>query len=286
MKKNEMNDIEYIMVTNWEGHWDKLGKKWQNSTLFTMPMIKDGLANSQHPAEAKTLFIKLSKANEFEKCWIGISKNFRSDTYLGKLAVRFDVEHLLETDCAEEYSSFKNGWYLNKNRVAKNPLPEIKTNLNVFSPSFFSIMDTCNWEDYEKYCYHLLQLLGINTIHFHPRENNKGKADGIFIFHNSLTVVYDATLKEDFVNEKDQQINNYVNQLKSANITVNTDSYTVTPHKQVWIITRGRNVNLIRKQDHIHIKEIPHTKLIELYYERLNGAFTEEELMEKMKNLA
>lgn len=43
---------------NWRLHWDNLQNKWGNSTLFTLPIIKDSLAKGPWPAEAITLNMK------------------------------------------------------------------------------------------------------------------------------------------------------------------------------------------------------------------------------------
>jgi len=43
----------------------------------------------------------------------------------------------------------------------------------------------------------------------------KGRPDGFFVFGKHLAVIYDCTLEKDFEKEKNQQIDNYVNQLKN-----------------------------------------------------------------------
>lgn len=53
----------------------------------------------------------------------------------------------------------------------------------------------------------------------------------------------------------------------------------------MWIITRGSSVRNIRKEDNIKVKEIPFTKLIEVYYYRLNNEIGTEELWDYLKDL-
>lgn len=111
-----MDNIKYIMVTNWKGHWDNFYSPIPNaqSTLFTHGAIK-------HPSlilgpwlnKAETLFIKLDKSNRFEMAWTGVSDNFRPDEFNGKPAVRFEVYNLTEVHCPETFKKLGNGWHLN-----------------------------------------------------------------------------------------------------------------------------------------------------------------------------
>jgi hypothetical protein len=272
-----MERTQYIMVTNWEDHWDKLNKKWNNSTIFSIDLIKDGLSNSKWPTEAITLFIKIKKGTyEFEKCWIGKTKNFRQDLYKGNQVIRFDISDLKETSCPAEYKHYSIGWHLNKSTIS---------GANHLEPAFFEEMSNCDPLAFEQYCFYLLRLLGIHDIHKFPQNDNRGKADGFFLF-NSLAVIYDATLVSDYKKKKKTQVENYINQLKKEEISFGSTCYTLKNNKrQVWIITRGDSVDIIKSEDNIRAKEIPYTRLIEIYRKRLNEEIGIEDLCDILKDL-
>ncbi len=280
-----MEDIRYIMVTSWGGHWDQLEKRWNNSTVFTLPMIREEINIKSLPTEATTLFIKIDKETNSKKCWIGKSKSFRPEVYNGKDAIRFDVSDLREVDCPKEFNTYINGWHLNKVTAPKedcfvvNNIPE-----NLQLP-FFREMAICSWEIFEQHCYHLFRVIGIHDIHTLPRESQQGKADGFFRFH-TLAVIYDATIATNYNQLKEQQIENYINQLKKDKFQSKTHSYTITEaEKQVWIITRGAQVKNLGTKDHIIVKEIPYKKLIEVYNQRLIKECNTIELLNILKDL-
>ncbi len=281
-----MEDIQYIMITNWELHWDKLGPRWNHSTLYTIPMIKDGIGSSPWPSEAVTLFIKKSKTNEFEKCWIGKSKDFRPDPNNGNPAIRFEVADLTEIDCPIPYKLYSPGWYLVKSGISiPTPASGIVQANEEFAPPFFKEMATCNATIFELHCYHLLRLLGIHTIHKIPATKSAGKEDGFFRFQ-TLSVIYDATLNTNFKEDKDRQVENYISRLKKEKVEYDNTVYTIKDtQRQVWIITRGTNVNLLRTEDSIKVKEIPYTRLIEIYHQRLNESIDLDGLWDILKDL-
>lgn len=283
-----MNEIQYIMVTKWKGHWDNFWSPVANaqSTLFTHSVITDSsLITGPWPAKAKTLYIKLNDGNRFEKSWIGYSENFRKDNYKGKPAIRFEVSELKEVACPEHYKSFGNGWHINNdNLFAGSEQLVVDTNQNL-QPPFFKEMATCSWQLFEEHCFHLLRLLGIHELHKFPQSDNRGKADGFFKF-STLSVLYDATLESDFDTQKETQVDNYINQLKADKFKIADNAYTIKDtNKQVWIITRGNNVRNIRKEDNIKAKEIPYQKLIEVYHHRLANEIGTEELWDFLKDL-
>lgn len=274
------------MVTNWLRHWDDLAGRWGNSTLFTLPIINDGLANGPWPEEAVTLFIKRSKEHVFEKSWLGKTKNFHKDSINGKPAIRFEVSDLKEVDCPPQFKQYSNGWHANKLSLElplfKNEVSSQSLNLQ---PAFFNEMSTCDPFTFELYCFHLLRLLGIHNIHKIPQDDNRGKADGFFNFH-SLSIIYDATLETNYQKKKETQIENYINQLKKEELTFGAISYGIKENqKQVWIITRGSKVDLLKTKDSIKVKEIPFSKLIEVYHKRLNEEINEDELWNILKDL-
>ena len=282
-----MKEVEYIMVTKWKGHWDSFWSPVPNaqSTLFTHGVIKDpSLKNGPWPKTAKTLFIKLNDLNKFEKSWVGYSSNFKNESYNGKPAVRFEVSGLIENDYYPGLENYSNGWHLNKNKYILES--QSVSNLDFdLQPAFFNEMQTCNWEAFELYSFYLLRLLGINDINKIPQSDNRGKADGFFK-HNSFAVIYDATLDTNFVKNKEQQIENYINQLKKDKYTFNNSNYTIKEYqKQVWIITRGDAVKNIKSEDGIKVKEVPFKRLIEIYGERLTKEIDAVDLTELLKNI-
>ena len=280
-----MKEIKYIMVTSWSNHWDKLQGSKGASTLFTLPLIKDNIADNPLPDDAVTLFIKLTENKTFEKSWIGKTKNFRKDQTNGKDAIRFDVSDLRELECPQQYKGHLNGWHLNKSiSVAAIEIKPGNTDANL-QPAFFSEMAVCNWQLFEDHCFHLLRLIGIHDIHKFPQSDNRGKADGFFKL-SSLSVLYDATLERDFVTQKETQVDNYINQLKGDKVKIGQQSYTVKEtNRQVWIITRGSSVRPIRTEDHIKVKEIPYSNLIAVYHQRLQTEIGIEDLWDVLKDL-
>lgn len=260
-------DFQYIMVTNWSNHWDKL-ERFKHSTLFTLPMIKDGIRLDNTIPEAKTIFIKLNVNNQFEKAWIGKSNNFRSEVYKEKKAIRFDISELREFDCPPALRSYSAGWHLYKQ---ESGIAISTENLvSDLQPSFFQKIDSCNAETFELYCFQLLRLIGIHDLHYIPKDDNRGKADGFFRFH-TLAVIYDATLETNFLDKKDQQIDNYLGQLRKDEIHFNQTGYTIKDSdKQVWIIVRKGDAKIIKTKDHITVKVIPIKKLMDLFERRLS----------------
>jgi hypothetical protein len=215
---------------------------------------------------------------------IGKSKNFRKDSYKGNDAVRFDVSKLQLVECPAEYKDYHIGWHAYKQNpsVAEQEI----TAREFLQPPFIQDMETCNWEKFEKYCSFLLRLIGIHDLHVIPPTSNRGKADGFFKFQN-LAVIYDATLYPEFVKKKDQQIENYVNQLKKDRLEFNGRHYTITDAvKQVWIITRGKEENQLPIMDHIKIKEIPYQKLVDIYHKRLEKEIGVFDLVDLLKDLS
>jgi hypothetical protein len=276
MSKPILKDLQYIMVTNWARHWDQLDR-WKNSTLFTAAYIRPSLITPPWPEEAVTLFIKLNKEdNLFEESWIGKSMGFRKDLYKERNAVRFEVSDLESVECPPEYKDYPLGWHLYNQGQEEGNL----------QPPFFRDMETCDWQTFEIYCANLLRLIGIHDLHTIPPTDNRGKADGFFKFYN-LSVIYDTTINPEFAERKHQQLENYVNQLKTDKVEFDKKKYTITDTvKQVWIITRSERVKALEDVDHIEIKEIPYQKLINIYLKRLKKDVNILSLVDLLKDLS
>jgi hypothetical protein len=282
-----MENIEYIMVTKWKGHWDNFYTPIPplKSTLFTNAVIRnEELINGPWPKKAKTLFVKLNENNQFEKCWTGFSENFRKDTFNEKPVIRFEVFELNEATCPVKFQQLSSGWYKNQEKdINITPIPGTRNgNLH---PLFFKEMQTCNPISFELYCYNLLRLIGIHDIHKFPQNDNRGKGDGFFIFQ-SLTVIYDATLETNFQKKKETQVENYVNQLRKDKVEFDSINYSIKhTDRQVWIITRDITVAKTKIEDNIKIKVIPVSKLIAIYDQRLNEEIGTDQLCNILKNL-
>ena len=140
-------------------------------------------------------------------------------------------------------------------------------------------------EVFEDCVFVVLRLLGIHTLYQYDRASQAGKADGFFIVGN-LAVMYDCTLRSDYMNFKQEQIDNYVNKLNNrsqlkietrrADGGVGSKTLQVSgKNKQVWIITRGETREL-QDIDGIKVKEIAVRELIAIADKRLR-AFTYEQ---------
>jgi len=272
------------MVTYFKGHWDER-KKTPNSK-YTLTLIEDGIGDAGWSEEPiPTLFIKISEGGIFEKCWIGYSKNFKPYKNTENKHMCFDVELSgKEVQCPKEFLNYKSGWYLNKENIEILYNTKEDLDINIVSPPFFNEMAKCSWRKFERYCTLLLKLLGITDIHAFE-ENPRGKADGFFKL-SDLSVLYDATLEDEFDLKKETQFQNFINQLKEDKFYVGSKSYSITPtRKQVWIITRHDNVRIIKEEDGIRVIEVPYTKLIEIYDKRLRLDINTIELSEMLKNL-
>ena len=82
-----------------------------------------------------------------------------------------------------------------------------------------------------------------------------------------LDILYDCTLREDFENYKEMQIDNYVRQINQNTIKVEKVSVSLgSPKKQVWIITKGEKseTRSLEEKEKVKIKEINIEDLIEL----------------------
>lgn len=97
--------MKYIMVTDFDKHWDKIEK---NFTSYSTNMIKQKISKGKFDSGTETIFIKKEKYTGIvEKSWIGQVTNIQ--VLPGK--VYFSVEIEKEIPCPQEYSDWPNGWY-------------------------------------------------------------------------------------------------------------------------------------------------------------------------------
>lgn len=262
--------MKYIMVTNWENHWDNLKN---NKTQYRLGMLKSGLdpdAVGLHE-NIETIFIKLKKGEKtFEKAWVGRTSNFRK----GKNSIEFQVNVEREIICPQEYANLSEGWYVNS---------ADKVDL---LPSFMKKIETIrNWHEFENSVYMLLKSIGIHNIYKFDQSDQKGKADGYFFFGN-LSVLYDCTLDLNFENSKCVQISNFCAQLKKDTIEIKNKKISIRQHKKaVWIITQNKTSRIMEQVDEIKIKEIAVKDLINLHVRRISTELDSEALEEALINL-
>ena len=97
--------MKYIMVTDFDNHWDNIEK---NYTSYTPKMIKQKVTKDKYVNGTDTLFIKkMEHSAEVEMAWIG--KVWDIMDVPGKIFFRVEIEK--EIEYPEEYLLFENGWY-------------------------------------------------------------------------------------------------------------------------------------------------------------------------------
>ena len=270
----------YIMVTNWENHWDKLK---DNSTYFTVRMLRGNMNENKLKDNTKTIFIKRNKETKLiEDAWFGnvldIDKGIRKD---GKKCIYFKVKIEDKMPIPNKYSNYFEGWYVDEEEAE-----EIISRECIFDPSFFSeLKTTTDWRKFEEYTYYLIRCLGIHNSHRFVFKNQKGKADGFFKFGN-FAVLYDCTLDSKYEESKKTQIENFCDQMKKGIIEYNSKRININHcNKNVWIITRTKNTRLIKEIDEIDVKEIPIEKIIELYRKRIKEDIDENIFEKELRSI-
>jgi len=122
----------FIMVTNWENHWDNLP---DNRASFAYGMLRDRekiekiiKKVTQKDEKVQTLFVKVEKGTQrVQKAWIGYTYDFtkKRDAIFFKIDIRGTVNISLHGFRLIE------GWYVIQNII---PNPEIRT-VNQLEPS-------------------------------------------------------------------------------------------------------------------------------------------------------
>ena len=296
--------IDYIMVADLKHFWNNIyDLNSKHEAYYWDKYVPENIKTAGLPSKSvNVLYIRKDKQTGFESAWIGEAYEFRDgkvrhqDNYKKcvwfKVNLQKEVTDLIPAGLQE----IPLGWHKynpgehdapdsdHPRRQKTLPVHKSPITLNNFTPSFFSQMAECKWQDFEIYCFHLLQLLGIIDIHRFPNTEQQGKADGFFKI-GGLSILYDATINPNFENIKGVQINNFISQLQDDKIKAG-ETYTIKgTAKQVWIITRGAEVKLLDTQDGIKAKEIPFTSLINIYNQRIDKGLCSEELVDCLKNL-
>lgn len=114
---NEMN-VEFIMATHWDKHWDKLEN---GETYYTRGKIKIGLPIErivERKESAEVIFLKRKEENilEIDKAWKGSIDNFNireGTTVEGKKYPQlwFNVNIEGEIIVPAKYCKKENGWW-------------------------------------------------------------------------------------------------------------------------------------------------------------------------------
>ncbi|MEM2463670.1 MAG: hypothetical protein QXY07_03190 [Candidatus Bathyarchaeia archaeon] len=262
--------LKYIMVTHWANHWDKLPN---NETHFTRGMLKSGMTIDKVRENIRTIFIKKNEqTRKPEKAWEGSVYGFRVE----KDRIYFKVKIDREIPIPSEYIKYPEGWY------AEGIEEEIPIETINYPPFFYILNTTNDYNEFEKYTYSLLKLLGLHQIFRY--EKQRGQPDGFFKFGN-LAVIYDTTLKGDFQEAKETQIKNFAGMLKTGSFKYADRTIDISHcNKQVWIITRG-TPRTLEKINGITVKEVPINQLIKVYAERLREMMDDTELENRLNNL-
>lgn len=176
----------------------------------------------------------------------------------------------------------KNGYVLSVAEISKsNETPIIKiTGNNLIEKTSNEIINVLKinldeikkGETFEDYCALVLNLLGVELYQY-SRKKQAGRADGIIKTYE-LDILYDCTLREDFEDYKEMQIDNYVSQINQNTIRVEKMEIALKePKKQVWIITKGENskTRSIKEKERVKIKEINIENLIELLSSKITN---------------
>lgn len=257
-----MSNYSYVMVTDWKGHWDHCPR---DRSSYPTRMMKNGMDASRLVENASTLFIKREgRDGPVSGCWEGTVHTLieEGDT------IWFSVKMNRQIECPSAYREYSNGWYFIDENQDSDALHDWEHDAIITPPLIKAVGIESDYEKFENYVYYLLKAIGINDIIRFQKDNQAGKADGLFEF-GSLAVLYDATLRTNFVENKDVQIDNYCAQLEGP-ITQHNMTFNVhlKQHRMVWIVTRNQGKLYSAEKGTIAVREVPVSKLVEIFYKR------------------
>jgi len=258
------------MVTHWSSNWDRLPN---NETRFSKKMLKRGVSVDKIREDTPTIFIKKNEQTKRPgRAWERSVYGFRVKEH----SIYFKVKINREISVPSAYMDYQEGWYA-ESIEEEVPLKALNY------PLFFYILSMTNdYNEFEKYVYSLLKLLGIHQIF--RCERQRGQPDGFFKLGN-LAVVYDATLEDAFERVKEAQMDNYCSQLRTGRLThVNRVIDVSSCSKQVWIITRGIP-RVLKRVDDVTVKEVTIIELIKVYSDRVEKDMDEAELEAVLRDI-
>jgi len=181
--------------------------------------------------------------------------------------------------CPLKYQNYHEGWYLEEEAICERIDDELEP------PFFKKLILTVKWEEFENYTHLLLKLLGLHNLYMFRAYNQRGRADGFFIFNN-LVVLFDMTLECDFESKKEEQIENFCSQLNRGKIEFNNRSFNILNHLNSMDNNAGPNNSRILKNiDTIIVKEVPIAKLFEIYRKRLLDELDEVQFQKELVDL-
>ena len=227
-----------------------------------------------------TRIISKIKSLDFEKKRGYIEKgnsNFEKDFYFVEKelkGIKFEKLKEGQTVLFEPNISEK-GSYANKIEVyvsnEKNFVKKLSEEIvDVLNQKVDKIDDPAVFEDF---CFTVFKLLGIETVYQYPRKNQGGRADGLFKY-NSLEVIYDCTLNEDYngkEHEKKEQITNYTESINRTQTTIGDRTIKINSNneKQVWIITKGETKK-ISQIENVKVIEVDIRDIISIYGKKIS----------------
>ena len=273
----------HIMVTCFQGHWDKIK---DNHAYYTSRMLRFQLGTEKPQTDLPVIFIKRENRGPVEKAWIGRVSNFEKKPYANdNHKWWFNVQLEKEIICPNDLKSYGEGWYIEDRPVADEA---IKTNSHeLYDPPFINkLLTTSQWREFEDHTYDLLRVSGINEMHRFDPANQSGKADGLFKIGKTV-VIYDCTLEQNFEKRKAAQITNYANLLNSNIIDLEDRTMNITNcEKFVWIIRKDNpDPPKMKQADDVIIKVLPIQTLINLYRKRLKHHWNERHLEKEIQDL-
>jgi len=280
------------MVTNFDKHWDNI---YKNYTGFSTPMLKFEMRNyGRLPLDLPTIFVKRKKDGSVEKIWKGTISDLEKKPHKKDIFKWWFFVHIeKEIECPEKINLYNEGWYIEdlfdtKTLISQKEIP--KTNFEDFQelyhPPFINKLETTTDPgEFEDYSYYLLRLMGINEIYRFNRANQSGKADGFFKLGKTV-IIYDCTLRHEFMSHKTQQIDNYTNLLNSNRIDFDARILNIAnSDKIVWVIQRSTDSSTIKHVDDVLVKSINIMDIIKLYRQRLEYEWNEKQLESKLQEL-
>jgi len=159
--------------------------------------------------------------------------------------------------------------------------------LSKYRPPFFDdMLQTSEWWGFEDYTHALLRMLGIHNLHPIPRDNQAGRPDGVFTI-GSLAAIYDATLNSESDTFKQQQIRNYINELKRGELNIppsHTEPIAHCTKKRVWLLVRGRS-GVAKTEGSIKVCYVDVQHLMSLCEKRLVNTISLEDLEDELARM-
>lgn len=279
----------YIMTTIWDHHWDQIiGNRTRYTNNFIRFPIDDIIENED------TIFIRIYRPQNTKRAWRGKISNIE------KLATetKFNVHLDHEIAVPQNIPNYSSGWYIHNGQIETTAINSRVQNItpvtavvhtqvrSLLEPPFFELLrNTRDFREFENYVATLLRVLGLNEVYTNPPQRQAGLPDGFFKIRN-IEVIYDAKLNENYLNNCDQQINNYCFQLSEGSVNFADINIRLNPDndKFVWIITRGET-GYIKTMNNAIIKEVSINTLIKLYNKKLNEGFNQNEFENLLRNI-